>query len=185
MGNLLGDFVKGYPWDARYPESVWRGIVEHRAVDAYTASHPSWRKSRDLLPEDLRRFAGIVVDIFYDYFLHRHWDRFSPTMTLTDFVDSVHRDLKWALPVAPPEAAFAIRRMIEQGWLMEYASLDGIGLTLRRVSHRSPVLLPIFDAAEVLEDNLDSMERHFLEFYPDLIGHIEEVRAQMDKRDAL
>lgn len=180
MGSLLGDFVRGYPWDDRFPEPVWKGIVEHRHVDAFTDSHPSWQKSRDLLPSEMRRFAGIVVDIYYDYFLHRHWEAFSPQESLETFVNSVHSQLEEIKEVAPPEADEAISAMIRQGWLKEYATLEGIDLTLRRVSFRSPILAPIFDAAHLLRENVETLEGHFLEFYPDLVAYMPEVRAQIE-----
>ena len=177
LGNLLGDFVRGYPWDERYSPAVWLGIVEHRSVDAFTDAHPSWQKSRDLLPGSMRRFAGIVIDIFYDYFLHRHWDVFSPEQSLDSFIDEVHGQLEQAMSIAPPEAVKAIESMISQKWLYEYASVEGIDLTLRRVSHRSDILLPIYDAAQILVKNQEEMGSHFLEFYPDLVSYVTEARV--------
>ncbi|MDF1823288.1 MAG: ACP phosphodiesterase [Verrucomicrobiales bacterium] len=184
MGSLLGDFVRGYPWDERYPEAVWKGIVEHRHVDAFTDSHPSWQKSREILPSEMRRFAGIVIDIFYDFFLHRYWENFSHGEPLDHFISSVHSQLEAVADVAPPEAAEAIASMIRQGWLKEYATLEGIDLTLRRVSFRSPILEPIFDAAEILQENLEVIESHFLEFYPELQAYMPQLRAEIDAERA-
>jgi acyl carrier protein phosphodiesterase len=179
LGNLLGDFVKGYPWDDRFPEAVWRGIVEHRHVDAFTDSHPEWKRSRDLLPRNLRRFAGIVVDIFYDFFLHRHWSDFSPDVGQEEFIDSTHDSLGEALSIAPEEAREIIQRMIEQRWLGEYATSEGIERTLNRVSRRSPILSPLLEAAEVLESRLPELEEHFLAFYPDLLAYMPALRSEI------
>lgn len=184
LGSLLGDFVRGYPWDSRYSDAVWTGIVEHRYVDAFTDSHESWQKSRELLPSELRRFAGIIVDIFYDYFLHKHWNQFSPNQSLNEFVETVHVQLREVIGIAPPEAAEAIKSMIRQDWLREYSSLDGIDLTLRRVSHRSPILTPIFDSAQILEKHTEELESHFLEFYPDLAAYMPKVRTQIQEERA-
>jgi acyl carrier protein phosphodiesterase len=176
LGNLLGDFVKGLPWDERFTVPVWQGIMEHRMVDAFTDSHPAWKESRDLLPEGLRRYAGIVVDIFYDFFLHRHWEKFSPGQSLPDFIASTHKDLREVLDVAPGEASRAIQAMIEQEWLGEYATIEGIDRTLRRVSRRSPILESIFDAAEVLRTELGNLEEHFVVFYPDMLSYVPRMR---------
>lgn len=179
LGNLLGDFVKGLPWDDRYAGGVWRGIMEHRHVDAFTDSHESWKRSRDLLPKGLRRYAGIVVDIYYDFFLHRHWSDFSPEEPISDFIESSHSDLISILSTAPPPAREAIRAMISQEWLTEYATLDGIDRTLRRVSHRSPILRSIFDASAALAGHLPDMEEHFLTFYPDLLAYMPRLRTDL------
>ena len=181
LGNLLGDFVRGYPWDDRYSDAVWEGIVEHRYVDAFTDSHPSWQKSRDLLPDELRRYAGIIVDIFYDFFLHRHWSRFSPSQGLDDFISEVHEQLESVVMLAPPDAEEAIKTMIRQEWLREYASIEGIDLTLRRVSQRSPILRSIYDSSKILEENLGTFESHFLEFYPELVLDVPKVRAEIKR----
>tara|TARA_R110002096_G_scaffold233086_9_gene423105 strand:- start:1295 stop:1891 length:597 start_codon:yes stop_codon:yes gene_type:complete len=177
LGNLLGDFVKGYPWDNRFPEAVWKGIVEHRAVDAFTDQHPQWKRSRDLLPGHLRRFAGIVVDVYYDFFLHRHWETFSDGSSIDEFILSAHSKLDSALHLAPEESAVVIRQMMQERWLACYGSLDGVESTLFRVSKRSPVMAPVFEASAELRGHVPAMEEHFLQFYPDLIDHVKSFRA--------
>ncbi|MEM6278107.1 MAG: ACP phosphodiesterase [Verrucomicrobiota bacterium] len=179
LGSLLGDFVRGYPWDERYPRPVWQGIMEHRYVDSFTDRHEAWKMSRDLLPRETRRYAGIVVDIFYDFFLHRHWRRFSPDQSLLGFVEEVHDQLTEVLSLAPGEAKGAIEAMIDEKWLLEYGSLDGIDRTLQLVSYRVPILSPIHGAAKLLEGNLERFESHFLEFYPDLVAYVPGVREEI------
>ncbi len=178
LGNLLGDFVKGYPWDDRFPRPVWKGIVEHRAVDAFTDSHPEWKKSRDLLPDHLKRFAGIVVDIYYDHFLHRHWELFSEDEAIDVFIERVHGQLREVLYLAEDEVAEIIDMMIRERWLESYRTLEGVDQTLKRVSRRSEILHPIFEAAKDLENDLEEMEGHFLAFYPGLIQHVAEMRTE-------
>lgn len=179
LGSLLGDFVRGYPWDHRYPEAIWEGIVEHRHVDSFTDCHPSWQKSRDLLPKEKRRYAGIVIDIFYDFFLHRHWSKFSTDESIADFVRDVHHQLSQVMHFAPDEATEAIGLMMEQRWLLEYATYEGIDLTLRRVSERSGILEPIREMASLLDEHEESLEAHFLEFYPDLVLFVDEIRNRI------
>jgi acyl carrier protein phosphodiesterase len=179
LGNLLGDFVKGYPWDERFPRAVWKGIVEHRGVDAFTDQHSEWKKSRSLLPDHLRRFAGIVVDIYYDHFLHLHWEQFSGGESIDEFIHRVHTQLGSALHLAPDDSAEIIRMMIRERWLESYRTLSGVDMTLKRVSRRSEILKPIFEAAADLEKDLPQMEQHFLAFYPDLVRHVGELRSEI------
>lgn len=178
LGNLLGDFVKGRPWDDRFSKPLWQGIMEHRHVDAFTDSHPVWQQSRGLLPSNLRRFAGIIIDIFYDYFLSKHWDRFSD-FPLEDVITSIHEDLLIALPQAPEEAQKVIRKMISEEWLLTYRTITGIDETINRVSHRSDVLAPIHGACSFVTPHLDEMEAHFLEYFPALELYVSEVRGTM------
>lgn len=177
MGNLLGDFVRGRPWDDRFPRAVWQGIMEHRYVDSFTDSHSVWQDSRALLPDSLRRYAGIIIDVYYDYFLHRHWDRYS-SASLSSFIREVHHDLELAMPMAPPEAEEAIRLMIDEEWLQGYGDLAAIRETLERIAHRSPVLGAISGSGVFVEPHLPEMEGHFLNYYPDLIRHVAKTREQ-------
>lgn len=176
MGNLLGDFVKGRPYDERFPTGIWRGIMEHRHIDAFTDKHPVWQLSRDRLPRDLRRFAGIIIDIVYDHFLVCHWDRFSPEVSFSNFIESTHDDLLATLHLAPDEAAGVILMMMQEEWLEGYASLKGIKETLRRVSDRSVSLTPMQSAFAKVLPQLDEMEGHFLDYYPELMEYVESMR---------
>lgn len=177
LGNLLGDFVKGYPGDARYPPDVWRGIIEHRVVDAYTDQNIHWQRSRNLLPPQLRRLAGIVVDIYYDYLLHRHWEVFEPSTDISHFVETVHQDLGKQRDMIPHEIQDVFRRLVSEDWLMGYATLPGIRRTLARVARRAPRISGFFEAADILESNLPDLETHFLAFYPELISHVAAMRT--------
>jgi acyl carrier protein phosphodiesterase len=179
MGNLLGDFVKGQPWDDRFSETIWRGIMEHRRIDVYTDAHPVWRESRGLLPLPLRRYAGIIIDIFYDHFLIRNWQRFTPEAELGAYIDSIHRDLAASMHHAPVPAAEVIRAMMTEEWLETYASLEGIKNTLVRVSMRSPTLGLVASAFDAVYPVLPEMEEHFLRYYPDLIDYVQEMRPAL------
>ena len=67
VGGMLGDFVKGRI-DGRFSDPVCTGIRLHRAIDNYTDKHPLFRASRARISARRRRFAGIMVDVFYDHF---------------------------------------------------------------------------------------------------------------------
>lgn len=179
LGSLLGDFVKGMPWDDRFPSAVWRAIVEHRAVDAFTDRHPAWRRSRDLLPAEWRRFAGIVIDVCYDHLLHRNWSTWSAGGGLDAFIGEAHEHLERSLGWAPPSAALVIERMIEEDWLRSYGTLAGVKIALERISRRAPALAPLADAPAWLNERLPAMEGHFLEFYPELIAHVATARRDL------
>ena len=76
LGNLLADLVRG---DARAAVSAEfaRGAEQHKRIDAYTDAHPIVRRSRARIRTEYRRFSGVLVDVFYDYFLANDWSRYS------------------------------------------------------------------------------------------------------------
>ena len=178
MGNLLGDFVKGQPGDSRFKPIIWKGIMEHRYIDSYTDNHPDWQQSRELLDPRLRRFAGIVIDIFYDHFLTRNWQLYSTDQSVDDFIAETYADLRKAWIHAPTDVYRVMQQMMEEDWLGNYGTLEGIHETMRRVSNRSSKLEPIRDAADELEKHFDEMESHFLDFFPDLVEFIAAYRRK-------
>lgn len=178
LGNLLGDFVKGLPWDDRYSDQIWQGIMEHRYLDVFTDNHPAWKRSRARLKDEQRRYAGIVIDVFYDFFLHRHWQQFNPWQSVEDFVDEVHRDLKSIQNEAPAEMAGVLAKMIRQEWLLGYARIEGIEKTLGRVARSSPNLSAIKGLSSELIEHMDGFEEDFVEFYPDALKEVIVIREK-------
>src|SRR6187549_190225 len=72
LGNLSGDFVRGIDVTLLRPE-LQLGITQHRRIDAFVDAHPLVRRSRERLDAPFRRFAGVLVDVYYDHFLARDW----------------------------------------------------------------------------------------------------------------
>src|SRR5215470_5364172 len=77
LGSLLGDFWRGAP-DPAWPAGVGAGVVLHRKIDVYTDSHPVVAEARALFGAPWRRYAGILIDIYFDHALARAWPRHGP-----------------------------------------------------------------------------------------------------------
>src|SRR3954467_13425794 len=76
VGSLMGDFVKGR-LDGQYAAPIMRGLILHRRVDTYTDSHPVLVRSRSRISPERRRYAGILVDLFYDHYLAVPWSDYA------------------------------------------------------------------------------------------------------------
>lgn len=178
LGNLLGDFVKGRP-DDRFSPAIWEGIMLHRRVDVFTDRHPDWKRSRERLRPELRRFAGIVIDVFYDHFLARHWGAFSTGgESLDGFVSDCYATFERHRDWLPEETAAVVARMARQDWLRSYGEMAGIGRALDRLSRRSRRLKILKGSVAELEANYAAMEADFLAFYPDLRAFAEAERSR-------
>jgi len=75
LGSLIGDFVRGRI-DPALPPKVRAGIALHRAIDAYTDAHADVAAARALFEPPFRRYAGILLDMWFDHLLARQWARF-------------------------------------------------------------------------------------------------------------
>lgn len=134
LGNLVADLVKGSARQRLSP-ALRRGIVHHQKIDAFTDHHPFFHQSKRRIPAAFDRFAGILVDIFYDHLLARSWPRYS-AVSLEAFADDVYRSFDAYLHEFPAETCGILERMALQNWLVAYRAEDGLADVLRRLSLR-------------------------------------------------
>ena len=92
VGGLEGDFHKG-PLPGTLAPTLHCGVALHRAIDAYTDSHAVVADVRRQFPPELRRYAGILIDLCFDHFLARHWSSYSE-MAHSEFSAAVYRILE-------------------------------------------------------------------------------------------
>ena len=172
LGSLLGDFVKG-PLDgsdirSRYGEEVKQAIALHRKIDSYTDAHPVVAASRNRISADRRRFAGVMIDIFYDHFLARNWDEFHDA-PLQRFTGNFYEILLRRHAELPDRLQRIARSMAERDWLGSYAHVEAVDIALNRMSLRlrrnNNALL---DSAEELVENYMALENDFRCFMPDV-----------------
>ena len=166
LGNVIADFIKGEKRQALNPR-IRRGVSCHMFIDSFTDAHPVFLRSRQRISPANRKFAGIVVDVFYDHFLSIRWHEFS-AQPKRAFIDGIYRDFDRYTETELPDARRFVLRMAEDDWLGEYETLTGIERTLARISgrlNRPGLLVPL--AAE-LTTNYAGLAGDFAEFYPAL-----------------
>lgn len=134
VGGVIGDWIKGI-LPGCLPTDLAQGVALHRAIDAFVETHPAFRCSRSRISQQRRRYAGVLVDIFYDHVLARDWERFHASV-LPVYCQSVYRQIELRLDELPASACFAMQLMAQEDWLQSYAELDGIADVLCRMSQR-------------------------------------------------
>ncbi len=134
IGGLLGDFVRGREIE-QYPAGIQVGIRLHRGIDAFTDEHPAFRFSRERVSRERRRFAGIMVDMFYDHFLARDWERYAEP-PLAAFTGRTYRLLEENRELLPENVRLVLPRMASEDWLGSYGEVASIGWALDRIGTR-------------------------------------------------
>lgn len=167
LGQLLGDFVKGRP-ETSWSGELLEGIRVHRSIDAFTDDHRAVRRSRRRLAPPLRRFSGILVDLFYDHFLAAGWTEWSER-PLREFADEVYAELE-ANRARLPER---MRRFADYAratdLLVAYREIEGIDRALRGIAGRLRRPNPLGGAAELLERDGAGFREDFREFFPEVL----------------
>ncbi|MFZ5999363.1 MAG: ACP phosphodiesterase [Bacteroidota bacterium] len=170
VGNFIGDFVKGRQAMAQFDPEIVKGIELHRAIDEFTDTHSIVQQSKNRLRPKYRHYSGVIVDVFYDHFLAKNWNQFSPH-ALHDFVDRAYQQLQQSKPVLPRDANIMLPYMIKGNWLVNYASIDGIHRALTGMSHRTPYESKMNEASVDLRERYKEFEEEFLSFFPELEQH--------------
>lgn len=135
VGGVVGDWIKG-PLPGALPADLARGVALHRAIDSHAETHPAFCRSRNRMSPARRRYAGVLVDIFYDHLLARDWAQHHDA-ALADYCAEVYRLIDERLIDLPESAHHVLRLMASEDWLQSYSEVDGIADVLRRMSLRA------------------------------------------------
>ena len=174
LGSLYGDFVKGWLSGQRPPE-IEAAIGLHRRIDAFTDSHPLLAASRARFPLTRRRYAGILLDVFFDHCLARHWQDYAAE-PLAQFSGRVYQVLLQE-PQLPERLARIAPRMAEQDWLGSYRDFAVLQQVLVGMQRRLSRPQGLDGALEELERLYDPLLADFREFYPQLQAFAEARRG--------
>jgi len=163
-GTWLGDFVRGSNLSA-WPSAVEQAIRLHRRIDSFTDTHTLMQDARRSVPALQRRYAGILLDVYFDHLLIRHWPRWH-SVPLEDYSDSVHACLARIAPDLPEPAGRIAHGMATHGGLTACASVAGMARVLARIGKRLSRPVALDQALPALIDAHAVLETAFERFFP-------------------
>lgn len=177
LGGLIADFWRGAP-DPAWRERVRAGVALHRKIDGYTDSHPVVARLRNLFEPPFRRFAGVLLDIYFDHALARRWPDYSsePIEALSErALGLIDADRDWL----PPDLLRFSTYMRANRLFAAYAQRDTIERVLAGMSRRLKRENPLGEAGESLWKNADALDSGFDEFFPQLLAFAQEQRREL------
>jgi acyl carrier protein phosphodiesterase len=177
VGNLLGDFARGVD-AASLPAPVRAGLLNHRAVDRFTDSHPLVLEMKHSFSRRRRRFAGIALDIYFDHLLLTHWERFEERGLDAVIAEFYQRMAAGQSLMPGMEMRRVTRRMIDHDWFGAYRDADAIAESLDGVAARIRFVNDFDNAIEDLQRHHEMIRDGFLEFYPQLQQHVFELAIE-------
>ena len=170
IGNLLPDMLRP-PELRELGKRFQRGIQLHQIIDGFTDSHDIFRRSASRLDAPLRRYAPILVDVFYDHVLANEWRTYSTT-SLSKFVGAFHDSTHRFEAFLPERAYSKLCGIRDGGLLLSYKSPRGIEHALRRIASRLSRPVDLAASVTTLEEKYDEFAEDFSEFYPQLIKRV-------------
>ena len=165
-GGLEGDYFKG-PLNGSLSPRIESGVRLHRAIDAYTDAHPVIVQLRRNMPQGLRRYAGILIDLSFDHYLGINWERYCD-LPLREFSDEVYLVLGEHGDEMSAAARDMAARLEKHDVLYLYLEWDTVTASAKRIGQRFRRHNPFLDIEQQLEPARTMLEDAFLNFYPDL-----------------
>lgn len=177
FGGLVADFLRG-ALDPSLPPRVRDGVRLHRAIDRFTDAHAEVAAARALFEPPLRRYAGVVLDLWFDHLLARDWRRHGRG-SLDDFSHDVRRLLAEHGTLTPPRMHGFLRYMQANDLPRAYVERATMARVFEDVSRRIERANPLGDALAQIAPREAAIQRHFDAFMPDLIAWAERERAML------
>lgn len=166
VGNMISDFVKGKKKD-NYPELVQKGIMLHRAIDAFTDTHEVTRNAKQFFSPYYRLYAGAFVDVVYDHFLANDQNEFNPDQ-LNGFSQETYSLLNRSDIQFPEPFALMLHYMQKQNWLYNYRYKWGIQNSFGGLVRRAAYLTDSAPAFAVFELHYEELQQCYTAFFPEL-----------------
>jgi acyl carrier protein phosphodiesterase len=173
IGSLLGDFRKNLCWE-RYSPEILQGIDLHQKIDIFTDRHPIFCSSKQFIDPSRRRFAGIILDVFYDHCLAKHWSDYA-SIPLEHFAQTVYQALQLHQEILPERLQRSLPFMVQQDWLSSYRSLTGVARSLRGIARRLRRETTIDRGIDDVQTHYVALEQSFQLFFPELQTYVQTL----------
>ncbi len=171
LGNFMADAVKGSQFK-NFSAEIQKGILLHRFIDTYTDAHPVFRQSKGRLHgKQFGHYTAVIMDMFYDHFLAANWSQYHP-LSLQEFSTAFYKMILGQKERTPERTQHLIPYMIEQNWLMQYQSIEGLDLILSQMNRRTKGRSNMDQAVIELRDNYREFEAEFHDFFKSIQGEV-------------
>jgi len=166
IGNFIADSVKGSD-HKNYPPEIQKGILLHRKIDTFTDTHPIVEESKKRLRPKYRKYASVIVDIFYDHYLAANWNDFSEEK-LSDYTERIYVLIQKNHFLLPSGSVHFTKYMIKYNILEAYSRLEGIEQVLAGMSQRATFVSNMEHSIVDLKEYYELFEDEFKRFFPEL-----------------
>lgn len=177
VGNYLGDFITNKEL-LLLADSIKEGVLLHRFIDTYTDKHQIVKAGTKLLHPEFRKYAPVVLDVYFDFLLSKYWSKFHPD-PLQQHCRGTYDILLRHRDQVPHRLAGRLTRMVADHWLENYQNYVGLQRTFSFIKRRSSFESQLHIATELLAPKEEELSHLFLSFFPELV---EAVRNELARR---
>ncbi|MGM0566582.1 MAG: ACP phosphodiesterase [Bacteroidota bacterium] len=177
IGNFIADHVKGKMF-YKYHEGIRKGILLHRKIDAFTDDHPLVKEGILRLRHSHGKYAGVVIDMYYDHFLAANWHHYSAD-ALQDFTSKAYVLLMRNFFKLPPRTRILLPFILKNDWLASYRDLNFLARAFKGMAIRTPFESNLGNAVEDLVTDYQQYKKDFENFFPEMQSYVETERMKL------
>jgi acyl carrier protein phosphodiesterase len=177
IGNFMADSIHGKRY-LEYTGDLQKGILLHRFIDTFTDAHPIYRKSKHRFHEKYGHYAGVIMDIVYDHFLAKNWNLYF-NVNLEVYAANFYSLMQMNFDLLTPKTQNLLPNMIEQNWLLQYASLEGLEIILFQMDYRTKHRVNMQEAIVEVKFFYNELESEFKLFFEELQLHCNQKLIEL------
>jgi acyl carrier protein phosphodiesterase len=168
IGNFIADSIQGNKFEG-LTENIIKGITLHRKIDVFTDQHLVYLKSKHRFSNDYDKYSGVLMDIFYDHFLAKNFEKYS-SLSLENYSQDAYKILGDNTIYFPEHAKRFYQYVTERNIFYHYSTIEGIETVLTHLSHRIKHRYHLNLSIPLLKDNYIELENEFFLFFDELIS---------------
>lgn len=173
IGNFMADSIKGTDYE-KFEIEIKRGILLHRHIDSFTDAHPIYRKSKHRLHEKYGHYSGVIMDILYDHFLAKNWNKYS-NEKLEDYAANFYQLLQDNSEILTDRIKGLIPYMIARNWFVSYATIAGIEVILFQMDYKTK-------HRANMQEAIVELQAFYLEFETEFFLFFDELRTSCQQK---
>ncbi|HVD98857.1 MAG TPA: acyl carrier protein phosphodiesterase [Cytophagaceae bacterium] len=173
LGCLIGEIVRTSNFD-KYTQGIIDGIELNKKIALFVKDHPVYERSRAKLNPKYSKHSSKIIDIFYDHFLAANWSKYS-NESLEQFAKESYQFIEDNHNILPYKLRKLIAVMINNNWLVNYSSVQGVHSFMREITRRDTFQTNLEYSLEDLINHYNEFKADFEEIFPQMIQHVQEL----------
>ncbi|GAB3650995.1 ACP phosphodiesterase [Echinicola sediminis] len=180
LGNFIGDFVRGN-LEEQFEPGIVAGILLHREIDHFTDTHPVVKEAQKLLKPKYNKYAWVITDVYFDYFLSKHWQDYDHR-SIQDFAKEVYHIIEENEQLLPQNFLYMFHYMKKENWLVAYGTIAGMKASLTGISKHTSFDSKMETAHLFLKEHEKELKVYFDQFFPELVKFAKQKRDELVKK---
>jgi acyl carrier protein phosphodiesterase len=122
-GLIIGNCAKEVNLQ-KYNLEILKGMAVDLQIRNFTEKDPAFNRSIERMNTKFNKYSTFIVNIFYDHFLAKNWEKYSDT-PLDLFADKMYQLIMKNHSSFPYKIRKFAPEMITKKWITSVASIDG------------------------------------------------------------